>query len=268
MVKRLGIVLILGLMSIMGSDVGAALHQVEIGTMGFQPPNTVIRPNDTVRWVVVSDTHQIVSDPVSPKSWQSPVISEDSVPDYFDVVFTYSDGQGPFPYHCGIHPGTEKDTIFTTNECVAYGDANGDGSALTGGDMIYLIRHLKGEVALPDPKDADITGNCVLDLEDVELIELYLIYGFQVFPQYPVPTCCYPTACCIGMRGNVDYDQGDGCNIIDVTYLVDYLFTGGPDPVCPKEADVDSDLAVNISDLTLLIEYLFNGGPPPDNCEY
>jgi hypothetical protein len=73
-------------------------------------------------------------------------------------------------------------------------------------------------------------------------------------------------SCCVGLRGNIDSDSLDLINIADVTYLIDYLFQGGPAPICPKEADVSADDMINIVDLTWLIEFLFQGGQPPEPC--
>ena len=45
--------------------------------------------------------------------------------------------------------------------------------------------------------------------------------------------------------------------------MVDYLFLGGL-PLYPMFiGDVDGDCDVNIADLTYLVEYLFAGGPAP-----
>jgi len=52
-------------------------------------------------------------------------------------------------------------------------------------------------------------------------------------------------------------------NIADITYLVDYLFFGGPAPPVMETANVDGEGGVNIADLTYLVEYLFFGGPEP-----
>jgi hypothetical protein len=71
----------------------------------------------------------------------------------------------------------------------------------------------------------------------------------------------------VGIRGDVNGDGALMPNILDLTYLVDYIFRGGPKPPCPKEADVNSDAAVaNILDLTYLVDFIFRGGPPPGPC--
>lgn len=73
-------------------------------------------------------------------------------------------------------------------------------------------------------------------------------------------------SCCLGTRGDVSYDGS--VNIQDLTYLVAYLFSGGPPPPCWEEANVNGDVAeaVNIEDVTYLVQYLFAGGAEPPSC--
>jgi Thrombospondin type 3 repeat len=73
-------------------------------------------------------------------------------------------------------------------------------------------------------------------------------------------------ACCLGIRGNVNFDVGQLVNIVDVTYLVGYLFQGGNPPPCPNEGNVNGVAGVNVVDLTYLVAYLFSGGTPPPGC--
>lgn len=66
--------------------------------------------------------------------------------------------------------------------------------------------------------------------------------------------------------GDVNGDD-NGPNIVDITHLVAYLFTGGPEPPVIETADLDGppyDRVVNIVDVTHLVGYLFAGGPDPD----
>ncbi len=72
-------------------------------------------------------------------------------------------------------------------------------------------------------------------------------------------------ACCVGDRGNVD--SLSDVNVSDLTYLVEYLFKGGPPPACQDEADVNADSALNVDDLTYLVSYLFKGGTAPEPCQ-
>jgi len=81
-----------------------------------------------------------------------------------------------------------------------------------------------------------------------------------------VGDACDVGCCVVPTRGNVDGDVYDQINVADLTYLVDYLFRGGPPPPCPEEGDVNGDDNTNVADLTYLVDYLFRGGPPPPPC--
>ncbi len=54
-------------------------------------------------------------------------------------------------------------------------------------------------------------------------------------------------------------------NILDIIFLIDYKFKGGPAPSILDSADVNNDSLVNILDIIYLIDYKFKGGPAP-NC--
>ena len=72
--------------------------------------------------------------------------------------------------------------------------------------------------------------------------------------------------CCTGTRGDLNIDGADA-NILDLTYMVDRIFRGGPASICPKEADVNADTtSENILDLTYVVDRIFRGGPPPPSC--
>jgi subtilisin family serine protease len=68
---------------------------------------------------------------------------------------------------------------------------------------------------------------------------------------------------CGDMNGN-----GGNPNIVDLTYLVNYLFRSGTPPANIYSADLDGNSTennpvVNIVDLTYLVQYFFVFGPPP-----
>jgi len=57
---------------------------------------------------------------------------------------------------------------------------------------------------------------------------------------------------------------GDGViNSADVSYLINYLFVGGPAPGPWEAGDANCDGLVNGADVAHIINYLFVGGPPP-----
>jgi len=73
---------------------------------------------------------------------------------------------------------------------------------------------------------------------------------------------------CCQVRGNIDNDPEGAVDISDLIYLIGYMFTDGPAPVCMESANIDGDAegAVDISDLIYLIGYMFTDGPPPVSC--
>jgi M6 family metalloprotease-like protein len=72
-------------------------------------------------------------------------------------------------------------------------------------------------------------------------------------------------ACCCLVRGNVN--GLSGVNVVDLTYLVNYLFRSGNFPPCPEEGNVDNVGEINVADVTYLVDYLFRGGEPPPPCD-
>ena len=86
--------------------------------------------------------------------------------------------------------------------------------------------------------------------------------------QYRPFDLAYADVCCDGLRGNIDNDpEGNNANIIDLTFLVDFIFRGGSAPLCPAEADIDgSGGSGDVVDLTYLVDYIFRSGPGPVSC--
>jgi hypothetical protein len=52
-------------------------------------------------------------------------------------------------------------------------------------------------------------------------------------------------------------------NVGDVTYLVTFLYRGGPQPCMPEGGDGNGDCMVNVGDVTYLVTYLYRNGPAP-----
>ena len=73
--------------------------------------------------------------------------------------------------------------------------------------------------------------------------------------------------CCDGIRGDYNGDSDDA-NILDLTFLVDYIFRGSAiSGDCPDESDINSDgNSSNILDLTYLVDWIFRAGPAPGPC--
>jgi len=52
-------------------------------------------------------------------------------------------------------------------------------------------------------------------------------------------------------------------NLLDITFLISYLYKDGPAPEPVTAGDANCDTTVNILDITYLISYLYKGGPAP-----
>ena len=75
--------------------------------------------------------------------------------------------------------------------------------------------------------------------------------------------------CCVGIRGNIDYDSMEQIDIGDLIHLVLYSFgsPSGPAPPCFEEADTNADGSIDISDIIYLVDYMFRDGPLPLPCD-
>ena len=109
---------------------------------------------------------------------------------------------------------------------------------------------------------------------------------FYVINSAYLDTGAYWIACRISDGGTVSEDwspgvirfiEGPGClrgdadnsgshDVGDVTYLIDYIFSGGAPPGSVFSGDLDLNGEVNIGDATYLIAYIFLGGSPP-SCD-
>jgi hypothetical protein len=57
-------------------------------------------------------------------------------------------------------------------------------------------------------------------------------------------------------------------DMVDVIFLINYLFRDGEIPCPLKAADVNCDQDVGLVDVVYLINYIFRSGPPPQTCDY
>jgi PKD repeat protein len=60
-----------------------------------------------------------------------------------------------------------------------------------------------------------------------------------------------------------DANGDDQVNILDLTYMINYLYKSGPPPVPEESADTNGDGNLNILDVTYSINYIYKGGPEP-----
>ncbi len=246
-------------------------HIVEMTDFAYSQPNLEISPGDIDQWVLVNGTHSTVSLPESPKQWDSGPMS---VPgSTFEIVFTMADGPGPFAYHDPPNSEWLSGVINVADTCWAAGDVNGDGLVLTVGDLVHMLRYFAGELPQPEALyQLDLNGDCVIDAGDADKYADYFTYGLSVFPQYPVPTCCFPStdvgACCL---------SGDSCSLRSEENCLALGGTfHGYGTTCVENfcvccdnpaGDIDGNGQVNISDIICFVEWAFCMIEPWFCCE-
>ena len=60
-----------------------------------------------------------------------------------------------------------------------------------------------------------------------------------------------------------DADGSDAVNLLDITFLINYLYKDGPAPDPIEAGDADGSGTINLLDITYLINYLYKDGPDP-----
>lgn len=105
----------------------------------------------------------------------------------------------------------------------------------------------------------DTVGNCYITdaLTCANNGHLYEGDGTTCTPN-PCDTCDYQYPGDVNLDGIID--------VHDLTYLVSFLYQGGPPPPVLANADVNGDCCIDWRDVKYLMEYLFMGGPAPVYC--
>ncbi|HEX2896551.1 MAG TPA: integrin alpha [candidate division Zixibacteria bacterium] len=74
------------------------------------------------------------------------------------------------------------------------------------------------------------------------------------------------SCCCLGNRGDFNGD-GNNSTLLDLNYLVNDIFRGGPSAACAVEADLNDDSnSGTLLDLNFLVNDIFRGGPSAGAC--
>lgn len=64
-----------------------------------------------------------------------------------------------------------------------------------------------------------------------------------------------------GLPGDANDD--DAVNLLDITFIISYLYKNGPEPPIPAQADPNALCDINLLDITYLIDFLYREGPDP-----
>ncbi|MFH2037616.1 MAG: S8 family serine peptidase, partial [Candidatus Zixiibacteriota bacterium] len=107
---------------------------------------------------------------------------------------------------------------------------------------------------------ATVTGNEILTIKDTTISSWNLELGSVVYNYKPT---FIDGTITIAVCTRGDANLNGVINILDIVYLIEWLYKGSlnpPDPVC---GDADANGTINILDITYLIAYLYKGGPAP-----
>lgn len=63
------------------------------------------------------------------------------------------------------------------------------------------------------------------------------------------------------IRGDANYDAK--ISILDLTFLIDFIWRGGEGSVTVQSSDMNFDKKINTKDITYLVDFIFRGGPAP-----
>ncbi len=121
----------------------------------------------------------------------------------------------------------------------------------------------------PEARDSNDDGLLSI-IDSITLLNFIVLAGPP--PPSPFPLCgpdptgpplgCvgYPSPCPLFKRGDANQD---GCvSVDDATFVSNFLFTGGPAPLCMLAADANDDDIVDIQDVTYIANFCSTGGPP------
>jgi len=109
--------------------------------------------------------------------------------------------------------------------------------------------------------DEITTGDFCIEKGDMENDDYDWLF------EWPMPefeTVCLPVKQRISSGICGDALDNGAINMLDITYIIDYLYLGGPEPYNIRLADVNGDCLINVIDVTYLIIYLYMDGPEPD----
>ncbi|MCP4632487.1 MAG: S8 family serine peptidase [candidate division Zixibacteria bacterium] len=71
---------------------------------------------------------------------------------------------------------------------------------------------------------------------------------------------------CDYICGNVNDDINDNIDILDIVFLVNFVYKNGDDPVYMASANVNHDAGIDILDIVLLVNFIYKNGIDPE-CE-
>ncbi len=219
-----------------------------------------------ISFKILSGPGELVQANDSCVQWSYTPTSEDCGKTYELVLESYAEGSCE---QCAVNLSFAEDTILK------FVDGCNDFRLYVPGDTVTqqmtvlscaTVSYYVGSVTPPPAGSYSIDENGVLRFNSASADSGLFTFEICANNGYE-EQCCnvyFSGGHCCSLSGDIDY-QGD-INVGDITYLVSFLFKGGPPSPCGGNADVDGSGDVNVADLTYLVNYLFKGGAPPAPC--
>ncbi|MDH4034699.1 MAG: hypothetical protein OEV80_12980, partial [candidate division Zixibacteria bacterium] len=173
----------------------------------------------------------------------------------------YSGSNALWVYPNGGFDPEQLDSLMTAREGFVLSDS-------VNADLHSTMTYRVGHTLLPDDT-LDIVSVLATSMGGYADFMAAVQAGHQWSRDHILPRY----SCCRGQRGNVCSMPDAGMDISDLVCLVDFMFTGGPEPMCFEEADVNGDGVINIEDLICIVDGMFLGlgfgcmaeCPPPED---
>jgi hypothetical protein len=247
----------------------------------------------------------------TPTSGQQNDVNGDTKTNWSDVralnAYIFEGGPAPEPLSRGDINGdsivnisdvvTLVDILQTfPQESYLTGDVNADGN-INEDDTVYLLAYIFEGGPAPLPlASGDVNGDGRVTISDVIVLVNHIHGAYKVGSAAVVTSPTAPDAPApelpLYLRG--DANASGSITADDITYILAYIFSGGPapDPLSrgdldgnglvnvsdavlliqlvvplprdPAAGDVNNDTAVNQADVDFLVAYIFSGGPAPD----
>jgi aminopeptidase N len=149
----------------------------------------------------------------------------------------------PFPLDTGVQYQNYVDSV------IARGGSGDNLYQITSGDLPYGLEldSLTGIISGTPTESGEFTFDISVKEREGFLSET-LEYTLVVLESE-------------GLAGDID-NNGD-VDLLDATFLINYLYRNGPNPDVPNQADPDASCTINILDASHLISYLYREGPEP-----
>ncbi len=176
------------------------------------------------------------------------------------------------PFKFGISPYAIFDSVARGSRTAFFEDLKNAGQDLSNNRFAYQLIADIGGGAPPLSSGAGEIMKIFLTIDSFELGGLTTVIDTTSFLSTKLSlstaSSSYTPILRTGSFSTKPIRRGDTnrdfrINVLDLTFLVNRLFRGGPPPVTIQAADMSVDFVININDLTYIVDYIFRGGPPP-----